>query len=163
MLAASDKEQEEKNSLVVGFNVGVSDQGKKKAEAEHVQIKTFNIIYQLIDAVTEAMIALLPPIYEEFSLGHAEIRQLFRLPGGRSIAGAMVTDGVVKRNGKMRLFRGKDLLVTADIDTLKRFKDDAKEVAAGYECGITLRGFNNLVIGDTLECFEMRAIPRTLD
>lgn len=163
LLAASDKDQEEKNSLVVGFNVGVSDSGKKKAEAEHVQIKTYTIIYQLIDAVTEAMIALLPPIYEEFVLGKAEIRQLFRLPGGRSIAGAMVQDGVVKRNGKIRLFRGKDLLVTADVDTLKRFKDDVREVAAGYECGITLRGHNDLQVGDTMESFEMRAIPRTLD
>ncbi len=163
LLAASDKDQEEKNSLVIGFNVGISDQAKKKAESEHVQIKTYTIIYQLIDAVIEAMIALLPPIYEEFILGKTEIRQLFRLPGGRSIAGAMVTDGVVKRNGKVRLFRGKDLLVTADVDTLKRFKDDAKEVAAGYECGITLRGFNDLAIGDTMESFEMRPIPRTLD
>ncbi len=163
LLAASDKDQEEKNSLVVGFNVAVSDSGKKKAEAEHVQIKTFTIIYQLIDAVTEAMIALLPPIYEEFVLGKAEIRQLFRLPGGRSIAGAMVQDGVVKRNGKVRLFRGKDLIVTADVDTLKRFKEDTREVAAGYECGLTLRGHNDLQIGDTMESFEMRAIPRTLD
>ncbi len=163
LLAASDKDQEEKNSLVIGFNVGVTDQAKKKAEVEHVQIKTYTIIYQLIDAVTEAMIALLPPIYEEFVLGKAEIRQLFRLPGGRSIAGAMVQDGVVKRNGKIRLFRGKDLLVTADVDTLKRFKEDAREVAAGYECGITLRGHNDLQVGDTMESFEMRAIPRTLD
>jgi len=162
LLAASDKEAEEKNSLVVGFNVGVAPSAEKKAEVEHVQVKTFTIIYQLIDFVKEAMIALLPPVYEEHVLGKAEIRQLFRLPGGRSIAGCYVQDGVVKRNAKARLFRGRDLIATADIDTLKRFKEDAREVAAGYECGLTLQGHNDLVVRDTLECFEMRQIPREL-
>ncbi|MBC8104312.1 MAG: hypothetical protein H7Z41_17185, partial [Cytophagales bacterium] len=86
----------------------------------------------------------------------------FRLPGGRSIAGCYVTDGMVRRNAKARLFRGKDLLFTGDIDTLKRFKDDAREVQNGYECGLTLRDFNDLVEGDTLEVFEMREVPREL-
>ncbi len=163
LLASSDKDQEEKNSLVVGFNVPITDAAKKKGESEHVQIKTYSIIYQLIDAVIESMVALLPPIYEEISLGKAEIRQLFRLPGGRKIAGAMVTDGLIKRNGKVRLYRGKELLITADVDTLKRFTEDAREVASGYECGLMLRGFNDLAVGDTMEAFEMRPIVRTLD
>jgi translation initiation factor IF-2 len=162
LLAASDKDQEIKNSLVVGFNVGTSGGADKKAEQEHVQIKTFSIIYELIDAVKLAMLALLPPIYEEVNIGKAEVRALFRLPGGRSIAGCYVTDGLIRRNSKARLFRGKDLLFTGDVDTLKRFKDDVREVQNGYECGLTLRDFNALAEGDTLEIFEMREVPREL-
>ncbi len=162
LLAASDKDAEEKNSLVVGFNVPISGPAEKKAEQEHVQIKTFGIIYELIDSVTESLVGLLEPIYEEAVLGKAEVRQLFRLPGGRSIAGSYVTDGLIRRNAKARVLRGKDVIATADIDTLKRFKDDARDVQTGYECGITLRDFNNLAVGDVLECFEMRAVPRTL-
>jgi translation initiation factor IF-2 len=162
LLASSDKDAEEKNSLVIGFNVGLAGGVEKKAEQEHVQIKTYTIIYELIDAVKDAMVALLPPIFEEVTLGKAEVRQLFRLPGGRSIAGSYIQDGLVRRNAKARLFRGKDLIFTGDIDTLRRFKDDAREVAAGYECGITLRDHNDVQIGDIVECFEMRQIPREL-
>jgi translation initiation factor IF-2 len=163
LLAASDKDAEEKNSLVLGFNVGLANGVEKRAEQEHVQIKTFSIIYELIDSVQEALIALLEPIYEESIIGKAEVRAKFKLPGGRSIAGCYVLDGVVRRNAKARLYRGKDLLFTGDVDTLKRFKDDAREVASGYECGMTLQGFNDITEGDIIECFEMREIPRTLD
>ncbi len=162
LLAASDKDQEIKNSLVVGFNIGTTGGAEKKAEQEHVQIKTFSIIYELIDAVKVAMLALLPPIYEEANIGKAEVRALFRLPGGRSIAGCYVTDGMIRRNSKARLFRGKTLLFTGDVDTLKRFKDDVREVQTGYECGLTLRDYNDLAEGDTLEIFEMREVPREL-
>ncbi|MES2463886.1 MAG: translation initiation factor IF-2 [Armatimonadota bacterium] len=162
LLAASDKDQEIKNSLVVGFNVGSIGSADKKAEQEHVQIKTFSIIYELIDAVKVAMLALLPPIYEEANIGKAEVRSLFRLPGGRSIAGCYVTDGMIRRNAKARLYRGKTLLFTGDIDTLRRFKDDVREVQNGYECGLTLRDFNDLAEGDTMEIFEMREVPREL-
>jgi translation initiation factor IF-2 len=162
LLAASDKDQEIKNSLVVGFNTGTTGGAEKKAEQEHVQIKTFSIIYELIDAVKLAMLALLPPIYEEANIGKAEVRALFRLPGGRSIAGCYVTDGMIRRNSKARLFRGKTLLFTGDVDTLKRFKDDVREVQNGYECGLTLRDYNDLAEGDTLEIFEMREVPREL-
>ena len=162
LIASSDKDAELKNSLVVGFNVGLANGVDKKAETEHVTVKTFSIIYELIDAVKAQMVSLLDPIYEEAILGKAEVRQLFRLPGSRSIAGCYITDGLVRRNTKARLFRNGELITTADIDTLKRFKDDAREVQTGYECGITLRDFNALVVGDVIECFEMRAIPREL-
>jgi len=162
LLAAADKDQDVKNSLVVGFNVGTAGGAERKAEQEHVQIKTYSIIYELIDAVKDAMVALLPPIFEEANLGKAEVRALFRLPGGRSIAGCYVTDGLIRRNAKARLYRGKELLFTGDIDTLKRFKDDQREVQTGYECGLTLRDFNDLAEGDIIECFEMRQIPREL-
>ncbi|WP_309707356.1 translation initiation factor IF-2 [Armatimonas sp.] len=162
LLASADHSADEKNCMIVGFNVGTAGNAVKKAEAEHVQIKMFSIIYELIDAVKDGMLALLPPIYEEAALGKTEIRQLFRLPGGRSIAGSYVLDGVVKRNSSVRVFRGKDLLHDGPIETLKRFKDDQREVAAGYECGITIRGFNDLQVGDILECYEMRQIQREL-
>jgi len=142
--------------------VGISPAAEKKAEQEHVQIKTFSIIYELIDAVKEGLVALLDPIFEEATLGKAEVRALFKLPGGRSIAGSYVTDGLIRRNAKVRIFRGKDLLHTGDVDTLRRFKEDAREVQSGYECGLTVRDFNSFEVGDTLECFEMREVPREL-
>jgi translation initiation factor IF-2 len=162
LLAAADKDAEERNSLVVGFSVGVAPAAERKAEQEHVQIKTFSIIYELIDAVKEGLVALLDPIFEEATLGKAEVRALFKLPGGRGIAGCYVTDGLIRRNAKVRVFRGRELLHTGDVDTLKRFKDDAREVQSGYECGLTVRDFNNFEVGDTLECFEMREVPREL-
>ncbi|MDX1933148.1 MAG: translation initiation factor IF-2 [Capsulimonadales bacterium] len=162
LLAASDKDQDEKNSLVVGFNVGTANGVDKKAEQEHVRIRTFNIIYQLIDAVKEDLVALMEPIYEEATLGKAEVRALFRLPGGRSIAGSYVTDGQIRRNARARVFRGKDLLTTGDIETLKRFRDDVREVTFGYECGLTVSDFNQFEVGDVIECFEMRQVPREL-
>nr|WP_184192040.1 translation initiation factor IF-2 [Armatimonas rosea] len=162
LIASADHQADEKNCLIVGFNVGTAGNVTKNAEKEHVQIKIFSIIYELIDAVKEGMLALLPPIFEEAALGKVEIRQLFRLPGGRSIAGSYVLDGVVKRNSSVRVHRGKELLHDGPIDTLKRFKDDQREVAAGYECGITIRGFNDLQVGDILECYEMRQIQREL-
>ena len=118
LIASSDKDAEAKNSLVVGFNVGFAGGAEKKAETEHVTVKTFSIIYELIDAVKEQMVGLLDPIYEEANLGKAEVRQLFRLPGSRSIAGCYVTDGLIRRNGKARLYRNGALSHTADIDTL---------------------------------------------
>lgn len=162
LLAASDKDHEVQNALVIGFNVPASAGVEKKAEQEHVRIQTFSIIYELIDAVKDALVAMLDPIYEEAVLGKAEVRALFKLPGGRTIAGAYVTDGIMRRNAKVRVFRGKDLLHTGDIDTLKRFKDDAREVATGYECGLTVRDFNDIRESDVLECFELRQVPREL-
>lgn len=162
LIASADHQADAKNCLIVGFNVGTAGNATKKAEAEHVQIKIFSIIYELIDAVKESMLALLPPIFEEAALGKVEIRQLFRLPGGRSIAGAYVLDGVVKRNSSVRVHRGKELIHDGPIDTLKRFKEDQREVAADYECGITLRGFNDLQVGDIFEVYEMRQIQREL-
>jgi translation initiation factor IF-2 len=162
LIASSDKDAEEKNSMIVGFNVGIASGVDKRAEQEHVQIKTFSVIYQLIDAVTEALVDLLDPVYEEAELGKAEVRALFKLPGGRAIAGCYVLNGLIRRNAKARLYRGKELLYTGDIDTLKRFKEDAREVAADYECGLTLRGWNDIQEGDTIECFEMRELPREL-
>jgi translation initiation factor IF-2 len=162
LFAAADKDGDASSSLVVGFNVGVGGGAEKKAEQEHVQVRTFTIIYELIDAVKEAMIGLLEPVYEEAPLGRAEVRALFRLPKGTVIAGCYVTDGLLRRGAKVRVLRGRDLLHTGDIDTLRRIKDDVREVQSGYECGLTVRDFNNIQEGDLLECFEMREVPREL-
>lgn len=162
LLVASDKEEDERNALIVGFNVGLAAGVERKAEQAHIRIQTYGIIYELIDAVKEALIALLDPIYEENHLGRATVRALFKLPGGRQIAGSYVNEGIMRRNAKARLSRGKDLLYTGEIDTLRRFKEDAREVAADYECGLTLRGWNDIQEGDSIECYEMREIPREL-
>lgn len=169
LLVSSDREQTEKNSLIIGFNVGMAGAVEKKAEKEHVQILTFSIIYQLIDAVKDAMLALLPPIYEEHVIGHVTVRQKFKLPGGRAIAGSYVDDGVVRRNARARVFRGKDMIHEGEIEALKRFKDDAREVAAGYECGILVSNFNDIQEIDgkiepnlTFEIYELREVKREL-
>jgi translation initiation factor IF-2 len=169
LLVSSDREQTEKNSLIIGFNVGMAGAVEKKAEKEHVQIQTFSIIYQLIDAVKDAMLALLPPIFEEHVIGHVTVRQKFKLPGGRAIAGSYVDDGVVKRNARVRVFRGKDLIHEGAIEALKRFKEDAREVAEGYECGILVSNFNDIQEIDgkiepnlTFEVYELREVKREL-
>jgi translation initiation factor IF-2 len=162
LLVSSDKEADESNSLVVGFNVGIAPGVERRAEQEHVRIRTFTIIYELIDFVKAAMVDLLEPIYEEAALGRAEVRARFRLPGGRAIAGCYVVDGIIRRNAQARLRRGDEVLFTGAIDSLKRIKEDAREVSTGYECGLTLRDFNDIAEGDIIECFEIRQIPREL-
>ena len=161
-LVSSDRQANDKNCLVIGFNVGTAGSVERKAEKEHVQIRNYKIIYELIDAVKEAMLNLLPPIFEEHITGHAVIRQMFKLPGGRQIAGIYIDKGYTKRNFKVRVFRDGELIHTGDIDTLKRFKDDVREVQEGYECGLTIRDYNDIVEGDQFEFFEMRQIQREL-
>lgn len=161
-LVSSDKEANDKNCLVIGFNVGTAGAIERKAEKEHVQISHYKIIYQLIDAVKEAMLNLLPPIFEEHITGRAVIRQMFKLPGGRQIAGCHIDKGYTKRSFKARVFRAGVLIHTGDIDSLKRFKDDVREVQEGYECGLTLRDYNDIVEFDEFEFFEMRQIQREL-
>ncbi|MGC4043787.1 MAG: translation initiation factor IF-2 [Armatimonas sp.] len=122
LLVSSDREQTEKNSLIIGFNVGMAGAVEKKAEKEHVQIQTFSIIYQLIDAVKDAMLALLPPIYEEHVIGAITVRQKFKLPGGRAIAGSYVDDGIVRRNARARVFRGKEMIHEGEIRSAQAFQ-----------------------------------------
>ena len=169
LLVSSDREQTEKNSLIIGFNVGTAGNVEKKAEKEHVQIMNFSIIYQLIDAVKDAMLALLPPIYEEHVIGQATVRQKFKLPGGRAIAGCYVDDGVVRRNARVRVKRNGVQIHEGAIEALKRFKDDATSVAAGFECGILISNFNDIQEVDgniepnlTLEIYELREVKREL-
>ena len=149
------------DALVIGFNVKADAAAQKAAERDGVDIRFYNIIYALTEDIAKAMKNRLTPIYEESYLGRAEIRQGFKTPKNITIAGSYVQDGKLVRGAEVRLIRGKDILYTGKIDTLKRIKDDVREVATGYECGATLADYNVLYqAGDILECFEMKQVKR---
>jgi translation initiation factor IF-2 len=149
-------------AVIIAFNVKPEAKGKRLADDLNVPIKNYSVIYDAIDEVTSLLEGMLTPIIEEHILGHAEVRELFSVPKLGTIAGCSVLDGVINRNQRMRLFRGKEQVWEGEIASLKRFKDDVREVAIGYECGIGLQGFNKLIIGDRLECFELKKIARKL-
>jgi translation initiation factor IF-2 len=150
------------NSLIVAFNVRVDNAAGKAAEAGHVTIKEFKIIYDLIDAVKDEMAELLDPIFEESPLGRAEVRLPFKLPrSGGVVAGSYIQDGKVVRGASVRVRRGRQLVHEGKIDQLKREKDDVREVAYGYECGILIPGYSP-EIGDLLEIFEIKKSKRSI-
>ncbi|MEK5031743.1 translation initiation factor IF-2 [Paenibacillus sp. FSL R7-0302] len=148
------------NAIVIGFNVRPDAQTKAAAEQEKVDVRLHNIIYNVIEEIESAMKGMLDPIYKENVIGHAEVRNVFKISKVGSVAGCMVTDGKITRNAEMRLIRSGIVVFTGKIDTLKRFKDDAKEVAQGYECGITLERYNDLAEGDIIEAFIMETVER---
>ncbi len=156
------------SALVVGFNTRAEPAAQRLAEAEHVEIREYRVIYDLIDDVKRAMAGLLDPIYEEIPLGTAEVRAVFKLPrSGGSIAGSYILSGKVVRGGLVRVKRGGKLVAEGKIDTLKREKDDVREVAQGFECGILVPGYDpmepvNDRPQDTIECYEMKRTERTL-
>ncbi len=142
-------------ATIVGFNVKLDNGVQSLAKHHDVRIVQHDIIYELIDRVEEAMAEMLDAEYLERKSGAAEIRQVFSVGKGRNVAGCMITEGTIKRNGVARLMRGGELVHEGKIDTLKRFKDDVKEVRAGYECGVNISGFNDYQEGDIIECFEI--------
>ncbi|MGI5883350.1 MAG: translation initiation factor IF-2 [Candidatus Spyradocola sp.] len=146
------------NAIVVGFNVRPDAKARTLAEREGVDVRLYRIIYDAIDEVKAAMKGLLAPKFKEVILGRAEVRQTFRVSGVGTIAGCMVTEGVMRRNGKVRLLRDNVVIFEGNLDSLKRFKDDAREVAAGYECGIGLEGYNDMKEQDIIECFVMEEV-----
>ena len=149
-------------AIILGFNVKADNAAQRLAESEHVQIREYRIIYDLIDDVKKSMAGMLDPIYEESPLGKAEVRQIFALPkAGGTIAGSYITDGKVVRGGLVRVRRNGKLVAEGKIDTLRRIKDDVREVAQGYECGILVGGYLP-EIGDVLEVYEMKRIERTI-
>ncbi len=148
------------NAIIIGFNVRPDNMAMAAAEHEKVDVRLYRIIYKAIEDITAAMQGMLEPEYEEVVIGHAEIRQTFKVSSVGTIAGCMVTDGVVKRNCQVRLLRDNVVIYEGTLSSLKRFKDDAKEVAQGYECGLSLDNYNDLKEGDIVECFEMREIER---
>ena len=125
------------------------------AEQEKVDVRLYRVIYQAIDDVQAALQGMLAPVYEEKILGHAEIRAIFKASGIGSIAGSYVLDGTIERGSKARITRGKDQIFDGAIASLKRFKDDVKEVREGFECGIVFEKFNDLMEGDTVEVYKM--------
>ncbi|MBQ1327062.1 MAG: translation initiation factor IF-2 [Eubacterium sp.] len=147
-------------ALVIGFNVRPDTQAKSLADQEHVDLRLYKVIYNVIDDIESAMKGMLDPIYEEKVIGHAEVRQTYKASGVGIIAGCYVLDGSVEREAKARITRGKDLIFEGEIGSLKRFKDDAKEVKAGYECGIVFDGFSDLRESDQIEVYKMVEVPR---
>ncbi len=155
LAAASD-------AIIIGFNVRPQGKATEMAEREGVEIRYYSVIYQAIEEIEAALKGLLKPEYEEQTLGQAEIRTIFRSSKVGNIAGCMVTSGLLRRNAKVRLIRdGAVVADNLDLSSLKREKDDASEVREGFECGLVLRGFNDIKEGDVVEAFEMKEIPRS--
>ncbi|PRR82583.1 translation initiation factor IF-2 [Clostridium vincentii] len=148
------------NAIVIGFNVRPDVNAAAAADRDGVDIKTYRIIYDAIDDVKSAMIGMLDPIYKEVVLGKAEVRLTYKISNLGTIAGCYVLDGKVKRNSEVRVIRNGIVVFESTLASLKRFKDDAKEVAAGYECGLSVEKFNDLKEGDQIESFVMEAIIR---
>ncbi|HET7521911.1 MAG TPA: translation initiation factor IF-2, partial [Bacillales bacterium] len=149
------------NALIIGFNVRPDNNAKKAAETEKVDIRLYRVIYDAIEEVESAMKGMLDPEYEEKVIGQVEVRTTFKVSKVGTIAGSYVTDGKITRDSKVRLIRDGVVIYEGEVDSLKRFKDDAKEVSAGYECGITLDKFNDIKEGDTIEAYIMAEKQRT--
>lgn len=149
-------------AIVVGFNVRADAAARKLAEGEGVEIRYYNIIYDVVDDVRAAMSGMLAPEKKEQIIGTVEIRQVISVSKVGNIAGCMVTDGFVKRSAQVRLIRQNVVVHTGELDSLKRFKDDVKEVKQGYECGLMLKNYNDIQEGDQLEVFEIVEVARTL-
>ncbi|MGC7600484.1 translation initiation factor IF-2 [Staphylococcus epidermidis] len=148
------------NGIIIGFNVRPDAGAKRAAEAENVDMRLHRVIYNVIEEIESAMNGLLDPEFEEQVIGQAEVRQTFKVSKVGTIAGSYVTEGKITRNAGVRVIRDGIVLFEGELDTLKRFKDDAKEVAQGYECGITIEKYNDLKEGDIIEAFEMVEIQR---
>ncbi|MCU0478957.1 MAG: translation initiation factor IF-2 [Chloroflexi bacterium] len=148
------------NAIVVGFNTKLDPQARRTAEAEKVDVRLYDIIYKLTDDIDAALKGMLEPEIVEVVEGRAEVRQIFRVGKSTVIAGSFVTDGRIVRNAGARVYRGGKVITTDRIDSLRRFRDDVREVAQGYECGIGLAGFHDLVEGDVIEAFTQQAMSR---
>jgi len=148
------------NAIIIGFNVRPDSAVKATAEQEKVDIRLHSVIYKVIEEIEAAMKGMLDPIYKENVIGHAEVRNVFKITKVGAVAGCMVTSGKIVRSAEVRLVRAGIVVFEGKIDSLKRFKDDAKEVAQGYECGITLERFNDLKDGDIIEAFVLDAVER---
>lgn len=148
------------NGIIIGFNVRPDAGAKRAAEEENVDMRLHRIIYKVIEEIESAMKGLLDPEYEEKVIGQAEVRQTFKVSKVGTIAGSYVTEGKITRDSRVRIIRDGIVIFEGELDTLKRFKDDAKEVATGYECGITIEKFNDIKEGDIFEAFKMVEIER---
>ena len=149
------------NAVVVGFNIKVESMAVNTAKREGVQVKLYSIIYELIDQMKEAMAGLLDPEHRETVIGHAEVKQVFKLSKG-IVAGCLVTDGRIARTARARVLRRRQPVYDGGLSTLRRFQDDVKEVRVGLECGIKLGDFNEYQVGDIIECYQLEAVAQKL-
>jgi len=150
------------SAVIVGFNVRAEQAARKLAEANGIDIRYYNIIYDAVDDVKAALSGMLTPEQREQVLGLVEVRQVFRISKVGTVAGCMVLDGLVRRTSRVRLLRDNVVIWTGELESLKRFKDDAREVKAGFECGLSLKGYDDLKEGDQLEIFEVQEVARSL-
>jgi translation initiation factor IF-2 len=156
MLAAASQ------AIIVGFNVRPDLKAQQLAEQEKVDIRLYTVIYDLLEDIQKAMEGLLAPEIKEIYLGRAEVREVFNVSKVGTIAGCRVVDGKVKRNARIRLLRDEVIIVESTISSLKRFKDDAREVVSGFECGIGIENYNDVKIGDVIEAYTLEEVAATL-
>ncbi len=146
------------NAIILGFNVRPDAKARTTAERSKVDIRTYRIIYDLLDDIEAALKGMLTPKYQDVYLGKCEVRQTFRITGVGTVAGCYVTEGKIIRGGKLRIYRDDVLIVEGNVRQLKRFKDDVKEVAYNYECGCAIEGFNDIKVGDVIECYTIEEL-----
>ena len=147
------------NAIIIGFNVRPDSNAKTLAERSKVDIRLYRIIYEAIDDVKNAMKGLIAPKTQEIYMGKAEVRQTFKITGVGMVAGCYVTEGKIIRNGKLRIYRNDVMICEGNVNQLKRFKDDVKEVSQGFECGISIENFNDIQIGDFIESYLIEVKP----
>jgi translation initiation factor IF-2 len=157
MLAAADS-----NAIIIGFNVRPTPQAKLLAEQEKVDIRKYNVIYKAVEEIELAMEGMLKPDIKEEVIGNVEVRETIRVPKAGTIAGSYVTQGVVKRNSTVHVIREGIVVHTGKLSSLRRFKDDVKEVATGFECGIGIEDFHDIKVGDQFEIIEFVEVARKL-
>ena len=148
------------NAIIIGFNVRIDALAKETADREGVDVRLYKVIYQAIDDIEAAMKGMLDPVFEEKVIGHAEIRQIFKASAVGNIAGSYVLDGMFTRGCKIRITREGEQIYEGALASLKRFKDDVKEVKAGFECGLVFEDFDSFNELDVVEAYEMVEVPR---
>jgi translation initiation factor IF-2 len=149
-------------AVVIGFNTRADATARKLIENSGVDVRYHDIIYDVVDEVKAALSGMLTPDRKESILGLVEIRQVFRISKVGAVAGCYVTEGLIKRGAQIRLLRDNVVIYTGELDSLKRFKDDVREVKSGFECGLSLKNYNDIAVGDQLEAFEVVEVERTL-
>jgi translation initiation factor IF-2 len=149
-------------AVIIGFNTRADANARKLAESIGVDIRYYNIIYEAVDVVKAALSGMLTPDQKESITGMVEVREVYHISKIGTVAGCYVLDGLVKRGAKVRIMRKDEIIHTGELDSLKRFKDDVKEVKFGFECGLSVKNFNELEVGDKLEAYEVVEVARTL-
>ena len=150
---------EASNAVIIGFNVRPTSLAKSLADSNHIDIRLHQVIYNAIEEVEDAMKGMLEPVYKEETIGQVEVRQIYKASKVGTIAGGMVTSGKITRDSKVRLVRDGIVIYSGELGSLKRFKDDVKEVKAGFECGLTIQNYNDIKEKDVIEAYQMKEVP----
>ncbi|MBC8652330.1 translation initiation factor IF-2, partial [Providencia vermicola] len=151
------------NAIILGFNVRADASARRVIESESVDLRYYSVIYSLIDEIKQAMSGMLAPEYKQQIIGLAEVRDVFKSPKFGAVAGCMVTEGTIKRNNPIRVLRDNVVIYEGELESLRRFKDDVAEVRNGMECGIGVKNYNDVRVGDMIEVFEVIEVKRSID